>query len=368
MISISRIYDKFAVTIISSYPFSIITVVFIIFFSETLGIYALVISYILFLLIQVSILVLSARKIFNFKAILNFTNGDLRSVVKLSLPIYLSIAVWEIDAIVNRMLASGLPEGSITAMAYADRLRYLPDGIITASVLAVIYPLLSKYAAQKDIFNLKAITVKSLSLLTMALLPIIAVSIYYATEITKIVYERGAFTSDNTILTANVFIFIIMSLFFSGGAALLSNSFYGSQDTKTPQIAAVIMVTFKITLSVILVPHMQAAGLALATSIAFLVFFITLSIQFRVKFGAFGGRALFKNSVKCIFASICMIPVFILCEFFRDKLPLFFFFAAAAAISLCVYALLLFLLRAELFMEALKRVKTYLLSKRKIKN
>jgi putative peptidoglycan lipid II flippase len=314
------------------------------------------------------ILIISLRKVFKLKVVLNFTNGDLKEVIKLSAPIYISVAIWEINAIINKMLASGLVEGSISAMNYADRLRELPNGVITAAVITVMFPLLSRYAAQKDFSNLKAATIKAITLLFMTLIPVIAVSIYYSGEITKIVYERGAFTPDTTALTASIFIFAVMSLFFSGGATLLSNTFYSMQDTKTPQIAAVIMVICNIILNIILVRYMQAAGLTLATSISFFIYFAILFILFRKKCGAFGGLALLKNIAKCTIATISMIPVFILCEIFRNRLPLIIFFGIGVIISLIVYAVLLYLLKVELFMETLNRAKMFFKNRRKTKN
>ena len=363
MTAIAKIYDKFAITVISNYPITILTVVFTVLFSQHIGIYALVASYILFLVVHALILIFSVRKVFNFKVIINFTNGDFINVVKLSLPIYLNVAVGEINAVIDKMFASGLSEGSISAINYAKRLRALPEGIITTSIITVMYPLLSKYAAEKDFSKMKAAATKAISLLFIALLPVIAVSLYYSKEITKIVYERGAFTPETTALTANIFIYAIISMIFAGSANMLSNSFYSMQDTKTPQIATIIMVACNIALNFVLVRHMQAAGLTLATSIAYFVYFVILFILFRRKCGAFGGLSLFKNIAKCVVATASMIPIFLLCELLRSRLPLFVFFVASVAASLCIYALLLYILRVDLFMEALNRAKAFLKKK-----
>ena len=360
MTSISKVYDRFAITVIAIFPFAIFTVIFTTAFARYLGIYALVISYVLFLLTQALMLILSVRKVFKFKAFLSFSNGDLREVVRLSLPVYVSIAVWEVNAVIDRMLASGLSEGSITAMNYAAKLRALPDGIISASIIMVMYPLLSKYAANQDFDSLKKTTAKAISLLSLALLPIITVSIYYSGEITKLVFERGAFTPDDTALTAGIFIFAVMSLIFASCGTMLSNSFYSMQDTKSPQFAAIAMVVCNIVLNLILVRYMQAAGLTLATSIAFFVYFVILFMLFRRKHGSFGGLALIKNTVKCVVAAGCMVPVFLLCELLRGRLPLLIFFVVAVALSLCVYAALLWVLRVDLFLEALKRARGFL--------
>ena len=362
MSSVAKIYNKFNVTVIAGYFFTALTVVFTVFFAKYIGVYALVLSYILFLLIQVLILIFSLRKVFKFKAVLNFTDGGLKEIIKLSAPVYVSVAVWEINSVINRIFASGLIEGSISAMDYADRLRGLPDGIITSAVITVMFPLLSQYAAKKDFYNLKSAAVKTVSLLFCALSPIITVSLYYAREITRTVYERGAFTPDKTELTANIFIFAVISLAFSGGAVLLSNTFYSMRDTKSPRTAAIIMIACNIILNFIFVRYMRAAGLALATSIAFFIYFIILLVKFRLKYGPFGGFALLKNIIKYIIAASGMIPVFFLCELLRGRLPVILFLTVSAVISMCVYALLLYLFKAELFIYMLNRTKIYILN------
>jgi putative peptidoglycan lipid II flippase len=162
--------------------------------------------------------------------------------------------------------------------------------------------------------------------------------------------------------------FAVTSLVFAGGSYIISDAFYGMQDTKSPQISAVITVICNIIFNLVLIRYMQAAGLALATSIAFFIRFTVLFIQFRRKCGAFGGFNLLKNITKFIVAAASMVPVFYLCELFRNGLPLFVFFAASVAISLCVYALLLYLLKVELFMESLNRVKTILKNRFKKNN
>ena len=80
------------------------------------------------------------------------------------------------------------------------------------------------------------------------------------------------------------------------------------------------MVAVNITLNAILVRYMQAAGLTLATSIAFFVYFVTLFILFRRKCGAFGGLALAKNIGKCMVATASMVPMFLLFELLRHRL------------------------------------------------
>jgi putative peptidoglycan lipid II flippase len=360
LMSIAKIFHKFAIVAISGYPLSIFGVLFTVFFARYIGIYALVIGYVLFLLCQAIILILSVRKIFKFEKIINFTNGDLKDVVKLSLPIYISVGIWEINAIVSNMLASGLAEGSISALNYSLRLWDLPTGMITVPVTTVIFPLLSQYAAKKDFMNLKILLSKSISILCLTLIPITFISVYYAGDIVRMVFERGMFTEYDTMMTSNILKIHILSVVFNGGAYTLANTFYSVKDTKTPQLGAAVTVASTIVLSFIFIGHMKAVGLALASTIAVFIHLVILFILFRRKFGAFGGLTLLKNIIKYSIAAASMIPVFILCEFLREKISLFFFITLSVVISLGIYALLLYFLKAELFIEILVRVKKFL--------
>ena len=358
---ISRANEKFIAPSIIGLPITIVVVIFTILFSESLGIYTLVYAFITYTLVQIVMLIISLKGVFKFRFALNFTNGDFSNVFVLCLPIFFNVAVREINVVINRFLASGLPEGSISAIHYANVLRNLPDGIVTFTLASVIFPMLSKYAAQNDFDDFKKLANKSLSFVFLILLPVIAISLFYSADIIRLVYERGAFTAENTAMTTHIFTFAIVSIAFSTGASVLSNAFYGAQNTKTPQIAMAVMVVVNISLNLILVRHMEAAGLVFASSIAFTVFFIVLLISFRRKFGSFEGFALIKNITKYVVAASCMIPVFFLTDLLRDRLPLLIFLAIGVLASLIIYAAVLYLLKAEMFMDGLKRVKGMLI-------
>ena len=354
---ISRANERFIVPSLVGFPITIVVVLFTVLFSGYLGIYTLVYAFITYTFVQVIMLIISLRGVFKFSFSINFTNGDFHNVIMLSLPIFFNVAIREINVAINRVLASGLPEGSLSAMNYANVLRNLPDMIITFSLATVIFPMLSKYSAENNFDSFKQLTSKAISLAFITLLPVISISLYYSTDIVRLVYERGAFTPDNTILTAYIFIFAVISIVFSTGASVLSNAFYGAQDTRTPQIAMAVMVAVNITLNFIFVRYMGAAGLVFASSIAFAIFFVLLIILFRMKFGSFGGFGLLKSIAKYVIAAVGMVPVFIIVELLRTRLPLLIFFGIGAAASLVIYAGFLYVLKAELFMDGLFKLK-----------
>jgi hypothetical protein len=145
-----------------------------------------------------------------------------------------------------------------------------------------------------------------------------------------------------------------------GGNQVLNNAFYGMQDTKTPRLGAVIAVASNIVLNLILVRYMRASGLALATSIAFMLNYIILLIFFRRKCGEFGGFTFMKNVAKCTVATVGILPIFLLCEVFRGRLPTTIFWGISVMLGLILYAVLLYVMKVDIFMFGVNKVKGFL--------
>jgi putative peptidoglycan lipid II flippase len=66
------------------------------------------------------------------------------------LPIFLGTAVNQIYLMINRFFASGLVEGSISALNYASKLMNLPMGVFALAISTVIFPTLSEQAFKGD--------------------------------------------------------------------------------------------------------------------------------------------------------------------------------------------------------------------------
>ena len=354
--SVAKLNDKFAITVIVGYPASIITIIMTVFFAKYIGIYALVVSSTLFALIEVPILIVSLKNIFKLKVTFYIPKSDLIKLIKLSIPIYIGAGLWEVSVVIEKILASGLSEGSISAMSYASKLRELPNSILTTVIITVVFPMLSKNAADKDYSSLRTSVSNAISYLFIILLPVIAICVFYSKEITKIIFERGAFTADVTALTSTLFAASIISLIFSVGLSVVSNAFYSIQDMKTPQISKAIAVACNIIAAFLLVKRYNAIGLMIASSGAIFVNFLILFIQFWRRLGGLNIMKFVKDIIKCAVSMICMIPFFYLFEILRNHLPLFIFVACSTIVSFCIYGLLLYLLKVELFQNALRQI------------
>ena len=106
----------------------------------------------------------------------------------------------------------------------------------------------------------------------------------YAVPVIRLVYERGAFTAEDTAVTASAFFCYAIGLTFLAVNQLITKVFYSLHDTKTAMYCSVIAVVCNIVLNLILVRPLAHAGLALATSIAQIINALLLCFAFKGKY------------------------------------------------------------------------------------
>ena len=131
-------------------------IIFLIFFASSFGIKGLMITSVIGVAAQLIILVVASKALgFRYSPILNFKDKYIQQAFALVPPILLSIAISDVNSMIDKAMASTLVEGSISALDYADRLKSLVINIFVLTIITVLYPLLSKAAAEEDIKEVK---------------------------------------------------------------------------------------------------------------------------------------------------------------------------------------------------------------------
>jgi len=122
-----------------------------------------------------------------------------------------------------------------------------------------------------------------MSTLYFALAPIAAGAMFLAPLVVRLVYQRGAFTSDMTAATSIVLVYLSVSMPFMGIADMFSKALFVMQDTVTPLIVTIFSTAFAIALAWILAPSLSYAGLAIALSAQYLASLMLSSVLFNRK-------------------------------------------------------------------------------------
>lgn len=191
-----------------------------------------------------------------------------RRVAWLMGPRMLGLAAGQLNFLVSTVLASGLPEGSLTAYNYAFQLSQIPVGVIGVSIAVALFPTFSQDAALGRIGEIRRQVANAVRVLVFVAAPLTAIMVVLREPLTAVFYQYGAFSPAASERTANALLYFALGLVGHIVVHVLARAFYAMQDTRTPVTWAIIAVGINVVLMVSLVGPMGIEGLALALSIS----------------------------------------------------------------------------------------------------
>lgn len=209
----------------------------------------------------------AAKNGFHYKMTLK-VGESARKIILLAVPVFIGSTVSQINTFVDKMLASRLAEGSVSALNYGNLLSGMISALTVTVIVTIIYPKLTQAMAREDNGSFNEFLSKGMTINVLIGLPCSLGAMLYSHEAVQIIFERGAFDTASTALTSSAFFYYSLGLTFIAVNALLIKVYFALQDMKTPVLYGVISAAANITLNLILVGPMAHKGLALATSIA----------------------------------------------------------------------------------------------------
>lgn len=202
---------------------------------------------------------------------LDWKHEGVRKILALMLPAIFGVSVSQINLLLDTVIASFLPTGSIAWLYFSDRLSELPLGVFGIAIATVILPTLSRQHQGEDPQRFAATLDWSVRIIFLIGLPAAAALVVLAEPILFTLFQYGK-TAERDVLMAS----FSLRAYSAGLLAfmlikILAPGYFARQDTATPvKIGVIAMVTnmvlniaFVLPLAPIQLGHM---GLALATS------------------------------------------------------------------------------------------------------
>jgi len=288
-------------------PQNITMIVFLLYFVSIGDIYGLAATTVIGGVTQVLIQIPSIKKLgYKFKFEFDRKEEGLREIGVLLVPIVIGNGIQQINTLVDKSLASGLAEGSISALNFSNRLNLFILGIFIMAISTVCYPSMAAYYSSGENEKFRRLILNALNSVTLIIIPSTIGFIILRYQILKVLFERGAFDSRATEMTAVALLFYSIGLIGFGFRDVLSKAFYSIKDTRTPMINGTIAVVLNIILNIVLVRYMDIGGLALATSISAIASTLLLIGALYKKIGDFGISTMIVNLLKTLIVSFIM--------------------------------------------------------------
>ncbi|MEX0885634.1 MAG: murein biosynthesis integral membrane protein MurJ [Phycisphaeraceae bacterium] len=225
----------------------------------------------------------------------------LRSTLVLMLPMIAGLAVFQLNALLDSLIAFGfsprttgaarftlgpwslpypIEPGSVGALQWAQRLYQFPLGVFGIAVATAIFPALASAAkGEPDAGagdDFLAILQRGLRLTVFIGLPASAGLMLLALPAVRVIYERGAFHADDSARVAAILVGYAASVWAYSMMHLLARAYHARKDARAPLYASLAAVGFNLLLNLVLIWPLGAAGLAWSTALSAVIHLLIL--------------------------------------------------------------------------------------------
>ena len=190
-----------------------------------------------------------------------------RRFLALAVPGLIASGIPQITVIAGVMVASG-SRSAVSWIYYANRLIELPLGIVGIAVGTVLVPAFAHAIRSRNKRELAHVESRGIELALGLALPATIALAALAEPIVRVLFERGAFSADDTVATAAALAAFALGLPGHVLVKTFSPIFFAREDTATPMHAALFGFIIAIVGSLALMPVLGHVGIAIAIALS----------------------------------------------------------------------------------------------------
>jgi putative peptidoglycan lipid II flippase len=219
---------------------------------------------------------------------LRLRDPDVRAVAALSKAPMMGALLGNLGPLVDQVCASTLGQGTITALAYAQKITGAFVVIVLGSASTVILPQLARYAAANDMTAFKRALRLCVWVTGIAALVLTVVLLAYAHPIVRLLFERGQFDWHATERVVPLLFGLVVGLVPTALAIPMARAFSALRKTNILVITAGTFVVVNAILDVLFMWLWGAFGIALATAVSYAINALILVVVLRRSIGNLG--------------------------------------------------------------------------------
>ncbi len=255
---------------------------------------------------------LYGRKIWGNFPFGRFSKVQMKETLYFATPLFLSSAVATINGVVDRAFASGLPVGSVSSLNYSFTIVGMINGIMTAGIITSSLTSISESAVAFDRDAILRKTRMIVESIVKILAPITAFTIVASDLIVKIIYQRGAFTSESTSMTSAALVAYSTMIITVPLTGVLGNIYIAHKRTVRLTLISIPMLFINAYLDWILMIPFKQAGIAASSSIvSFALLFLIvydLGLEFKMS-GLFSIKTILPVISSFVYAILFLFPL-----------------------------------------------------------
>lgn len=284
-------------------------------------------------------------------------------VLKVSAPLALGAAVYQVNVMVDGFMALGmLGKGGASVLYYATRVQQFPMSLVSIAATSAVFPALSAFGHRRDLANLRALHDRTQLAIAFVAVPASVGLLFFTEPIVAVIFHHGQFTQGGVERASDALRFLTLAILPAGAAGLVARTYYALGDFKTPVRISVLALFANVLLNLLFVRGfgMEVGGMTLATATTAWANLMVLSPGLRTRLGLpvaqadFLPRLLRIVSAALGSSAVAWLIYQTLHRGERHSAALLF---AAIGVSVVVYALLCHLLRIPEWGHVIERAR-----------
>jgi putative peptidoglycan lipid II flippase len=254
---------------------------------------------------------------------IDFTHPALRKILQLYAPVVAGLSISVVSVAIDRNLASHTGAQSLAWMQNATVLVQLPLGLVATAISFAILPTLSSQysvvSSQHSVDSIQTTEHRTLNtehfqstlafgikLVLLLILPATVGLFVLARPIVSLLFERGAFTANDTIATALALQCYLFGLPFAAIDQPLVFAFYARKNTLLPNLVQFVAVAIYLVVALALMRPLGFIGLVIANSAMLTGHALIMLGLTRARLGGLGGQGVLALTIKVLVASGAM--------------------------------------------------------------
>jgi murein biosynthesis integral membrane protein MurJ len=255
---------------------------------KTYGVLVLCVGTLLGTVLQLVVVCFRARQArLRYLLVLDLRDTHFRAILHISWPVLIGALISQGSPLVDQIFASMLPVGSIAALSYALKLVSIYSGVIFVSVGRAVLPYLARQAALRDPRYRAFKETLRLYLWSIALCVLVLSFFLWilAHPLVEVLFQREAFSMSDTQKTVKILLGFVLGLTPMALSFLLSRAFSALGETRIPMYIAFVSVGANALFDALFAHFWQGLGIALATSVVYLISCVLLLILLHRRIG-----------------------------------------------------------------------------------
>lgn len=168
---------------------------------------------------------------------------------------------------IDQYFAAQLGDNAIATLSYANRILALLLGLGSMAIARATLPVLSGIAASGDLYRVRSVALKWSGLMLVVGIVVMVIGWFAAHRIIQLLFERGAFTAENTTAVASVLRWGLVQVPFSFAALVLVQLLASLGFYWIISLIATTNLATKLLMNFLLTPIMGVSGIALGFGI-----------------------------------------------------------------------------------------------------